>query len=75
MDLNFEKLRDMLPNLMLNTTTACEHARDMEWKIRVIKERGRGMISTLPYEMIPKLMIIELMYFCVMWMNSFPVKS
>jgi hypothetical protein len=23
----------------------------------------------------PKLMIIELMHFCVMWMNSFPVKS
>ncbi len=29
----------------------------------------------LPYEMMPKLMIIELMHFCVMWMNSFPVKS
>jgi hypothetical protein len=23
----------------------------------------------------PKIMVIELMHFCVMWMNSFPVKS
>jgi hypothetical protein len=25
--------------------------------------------------MLPKLIIIKLMHFCVMWMNSFPVKS
>jgi hypothetical protein len=29
----------------------------------------------LPYETMPKLMIFELMHFCVMWVNSFPVKS
>ncbi len=36
---------------------------------------ARGMISTLPYKMLPKLVIIELLHFCIMWMNSFPVKS
>jgi hypothetical protein len=75
MDMEFEKLRDILPNVMLNTTMACEHVGKIEQKIRVIKERGREMINTLPYETMPKLMIIELMHFCVMWMNSFPVKS
>jgi hypothetical protein len=35
----------------------------------------RGTISTLPYKMLPKLIIIELLHFCMMWMNSFPVKS
>jgi hypothetical protein len=25
--------------------------------------------------MLPKLMIIKLMHFCIMWMNLFPVKS
>ncbi len=48
---------------------------EIERKIRVINERARGTISTLPYEMLPKLIIIKLMHFCVMWMNSFPVKS
>ncbi len=75
MDMEFEKLRDMLPNVTLNTTAACEHVGEIKRKIRVIKERGRGTINTPPYETMPKLMIIELMHFCMMWMNSFPVKS
>ncbi len=75
MDMEFEKLRDMLPNVILNTTAARKHTGGIERKIIVIKKRGRGTINMLPYETMPKLMIIELMHFCVMWMNSFPVKS
>ena len=33
------------------------------------------MFNTLPYKKLPKLMVIELLQFCVMWLNSFPVKS
>jgi hypothetical protein len=75
MDMEFEKLRNMSPNVTLTTTAAREHVGEIEQKIRVIKERGRGAINTLPYETMPKLMIIELMLFYVMPMNSFPVKS
>jgi hypothetical protein len=75
MDMEFEKLRDLLPNVALNTTAAQEHEGEIERKIRVIKERARGTNNTLPYEMLPKLIIIKLMHFCVMWMNSFLVKS
>jgi hypothetical protein len=32
-------------------------------------------MATLPYLTLPKIMIIELMHFCVLWLNSFPVKS
>jgi hypothetical protein len=71
MDMELEKLRDNLPNVTLNTTAARENVREIEQKIRVIKESGRGLINTLPYETMPKLLIIELMHFCVMWMNSF----
>jgi hypothetical protein len=74
MDMEFEKLKDLLPSIALNTTAAREHVGEIERKIRVIKERVRGTISTLPYKMLPKLVIMELMHFCVMWMNSFPVK-
>jgi hypothetical protein len=75
MDMGFEKLRSMMPHMALNTTAAHEHIREEEQKIRVIKERGRGMFNTLPYKKLPKLMMIELLHFCVMWMNSFSVKS
>ncbi len=75
MDMEFEKLVDLLPNVAINTTAAQEHVEEIERKIRVIKERARGTMNTLPYLQLPRLMIIELMHFCVMWMNAFPVKS
>jgi hypothetical protein len=75
MDMEFEKLRTMMPHMALNTTVACEHVGEVEQKIRVIKERARGTFNTRPYKKLPKLMVIELLHFCVMWMNSFPMKS
>jgi hypothetical protein len=75
MDVEFEKLRTLLPHMALNTTAAHEHVGEIERKIRVIKERVRGTFNTLPYKKLPKMMVVELLHFCVMWMNSFPVKS
>jgi hypothetical protein len=74
MDMEFDKLRDKLPNVILNTTAAWEHVGEIERKIWVVKERARSTISILLYKLLPKLVIIKLMHFCVMWMNSFPVK-
>jgi hypothetical protein len=48
MDMEFEKLKDLLPNIALNTTAAQEHVGEIERKIRVIKERARGTISPPP---------------------------
>jgi hypothetical protein len=75
MDMEFEKLRTMMPHVALNTTAEHEHIGEVDQKIRVIKERARGTFNTLPYNKPPKLMVIELLHFCVMWMNSFLVKS
>ncbi len=54
---------------------AKEHVGEIERKIQVIKEIARGKMNTLPYLVLPKLMTIELILFCVMWMNLFSVKS
>jgi hypothetical protein len=75
MDMEFEKLRTMMPHVALNTTAAHEHIGEVERKIRAIEGRARGTFNTLPYKKPPKLMVIELLHFCVMWMNSFPMKS
>ncbi len=75
MDMEFEKLRTMMPHVALNTMAAREHVGEEEQKIRVIKERARGTFNTLPYKKLPKLMVIELLHFCIMWMILFPVKS
>jgi hypothetical protein len=75
MDMEFDKLKDLLTHVALNTTAAREHVDKIEQKIRVIKERARGTINTLPYEKLPRLMVIELLHFCAMWMNLFLVRS
>ncbi len=75
MDMEFDKLKNLLAHVALNTTAAREHVREIERKIRVIKERARGMINTLPYKKLPRLMVIELLHFCIMWMKSFLVRS
>ncbi len=56
-------LKDLLPNVALNTTAAREHVGKIERKIRVIKERARGTINTLPYKKLPRVMVIELLHF------------
>jgi hypothetical protein len=53
MDMDFEKLRMMMPHVALNTTAACKHIGEVEQKNRVIKERARDMINTLPYKKLP----------------------
>jgi hypothetical protein len=38
MDMEFEKLKDVMSNITINTTAAREHVREIERKIQVIKE-------------------------------------
>jgi hypothetical protein len=64
-----------LAHVASNTIANREHVGKIAQKIRVIKERARGTINTLPYKKLPRLMVIELLHFFVMWMNSFPVRS
>jgi hypothetical protein len=47
MDIEFEKLKPMLPEIVLNTTAAHEHEGMVERKIRVLKERHVGLL--IPY--------------------------
>ena len=43
-------------------------------EIRVVKERNRGVVKTLPFTYIPRRMKIEFIYFVTLWLNEFPVK-
>ncbi len=63
MDMEFDKLKDLLTHIALKTTAAREHVGEIEQKIRVIKGRASGTINTLPYKKLPRLMVIELLHF------------
>ena len=75
MDGEFEKLKPLMPSVECNRTTAKEHVSEAERTIRTLKERTRGLLGTLPFENLPQRMKIEFVYFMVLWMNAFPVKS
>jgi hypothetical protein len=75
MDNEFEKLRNLVPILAINTTAAKEHVPEVELKIMLIKEQGRGILNTLPFKKMPSFMLIELVYHVVLWLNAFPANS
>ena len=60
MDNEFEKLRNLVPILAINSTVAKEHVPQVEHRIRLIKEQGRGILNTLPFKKMPRLVLIEL---------------
>jgi hypothetical protein len=75
MDGELEKIKGLLCNVECNTTAAKEHVSKAKQMIRTIKERTRGLLASLPSKHIPRRMKIEFIYFIVLWLNTFPVKS
>ncbi len=66
MDNELESLKNLVPIIVVNTTAAKEHVPEIEHRIRLIKEQGRGILNTLPYKKMPQLMLIELIYHIVL---------
>jgi hypothetical protein len=60
MDNEFEKLRNLVPILAVNTTAAKKHVLEVKQCIQLIKECGRGILNTLPFKKMPQVILIEL---------------
>jgi Reverse transcriptase (RNA-dependent DNA polymerase) len=77
MDGEFAPLRHYLAEhqVQLNLTSANEHVPRIERQIRVIKERVRATRHTLPFKVIPLLMLVDLVYTTTLWINAFPPKG
>jgi hypothetical protein len=72
MDQKFDKVDNIVNMVKINTTVAREHIGEIECNIRVIKERSHAIVSDLPYKILPRQVIIHLVYFSVLWLNSLP---
>ena len=48
MDMEFEKVADQVDKVEVNTTAAREQVPEKEQRHRVIKERARGLIASMP---------------------------
>jgi hypothetical protein len=59
----------------LNVTSANEHVPDVERKIRVVKERVRAIIYSIPFNALPAQVLIHAVLFAAKQLNLFPVKG
>ena len=75
-DIEFTSVIDsLLGKTVVNTTSDREHVAEIERDIQTEKERGRALLSTLPFYVLLKLIIVTVIKFGVFWLNTFPVKN
>ena len=74
MDQEFDKIKDKMNTVTVNTTAAREHVPEVERVIRDIKNRARAVLSVLPYDYYHRQIIIYLVYFVVRMINAVPSK-
>ncbi len=71
MDNEFKKVPLLIPSLALNTTVAKEHVPEVKQRIHLIEEIWCSILNTLPFKQMPQAMLIELIYYVVLWLNAF----
>ena len=69
-DIEFEKIKEELLPVEVNTTAAREHVPKIEGKIRTMKERVRSATSDSPFDPIPRMILIQTVYTIIMWLNA-----
>ena len=72
MDMEFEKMKELVPLVEVNTTAAREHVGLIESKIRYMKEKIRATTSEFPFTWILILVLIQTVYNRAFWINAFP---
>ena len=75
MDQEFDKVKDASKMVEINTTAERKHVGKIEHYICLIKERSRALVLDLPYTKLPCQVVIHLVYFAVLWLNSLPATS
>jgi hypothetical protein len=75
MDQEFDKVKDACEMVEINTTAARKHVSEIDRFIHTIKERSRALVSDLAYTPLPCQVVIHLVYFAVLWLNSLPAAA
>lgn len=53
-----------------NPTSTSKHVPDIECQIQTIKEWVRGLYHHFSYAVLPRLMMVHLIYYAVFWLNN-----
>jgi hypothetical protein len=78
-DSEFAPLKSLIESMtggpMVNLASANEHVPEIKRRIRVVKEQCQATRHSLPFETIPKLMMIHIVLNVVKLLNFFPTKG
>jgi hypothetical protein len=78
-DGEFEPLKTLIDTMpggpVVNLASANEHVPEIERRIRVVKERCRATRHSLPFQRLPKLLTIHIVFHAVKLLNYFPTKG
>ena len=75
MDMEFEKVKDLVPLVEVNTAAAREHVGLIERAMRHLKEKIRATTAEFPFAWIPILVLIQTVYSCAFWIKTFLNRS
>jgi hypothetical protein len=71
-DPEFKPLQATFGQVSFNFCAQDEHVPEIEQYIRTVKDRTRSGYNSLPFERIPRLMLICLVANAIFWLNAFP---
>ena len=76
-DLQFKAIKDRndIKGVIINVIPRDEHVEDIEQYFRVVKERAKYFWAMLPFENIPKSMLVYLLLMALFYVNAFSLKS
>ena len=75
MYMEIKKVQEKVTIIEVNTTAAREHVPDIERHICLIKERVICTTSDFPFDPIPRLVVIHVVYTCVIFINAITRKA
>ena len=64
----------LMENATVNTSSTKEHIAEINRTVRTIKERTRIIVPTMPFNCLHKLLISNIVYFSVLWINASSLK-
>ena len=67
-----EKVKDELGLVNVNTTAAREHVAEIERGICLLKERSWCVVKSLPFQYLPKQIVIHMVYFVCTMVDAVP---
>jgi hypothetical protein len=75
MDEEFDKIEDKTDMVEINTTATSKHICKIKCYMCTIKEQSCTFLLDLPFKVLPHQVIIHLVYFVVLWLNSLPTAA